>query len=594
MKSESFLSLVNRKASYLNNKLHTIAKSIPRLTYVGHHSFVVDGKLQRHLLSKDGLHLTRDGATTVVRDLEAEIRRQRRPCTPVHFMRLPTMRPYSLNYTQQATITQQDQPPIPTPFRDALKAPTQYTQPSTHTKPLAVNNMVDFPSLPSRGLVPYLHLVSVSLHLGFVWHHHLCVSVVSPVRPPVASPSRAFFVSLSRVRVVSPSSARVVSPSLARVASPARAVSPSRARVVSPSRARVASPSCVRVVSPVRPPVASPSRAHAVSPSRARAVSPSRARAASPVYDPDFKPPTAGNPTFTAPPIYYKGPSTPLSNFFPCTLVFNGITFPSSEHVYQYVKAVEHSQFSLANQIRHAKTAQDAKHLSKFIKTSSHWFGIQWFFMYNLSWLKFQQCEKFTTCFHILAAKMSIGQEPIEKRTVVNLRLLTKNNRKELTKISMYDTLTTSSEIQISQIYSHDKKRLLVKIPEVQKQTNSIDCGLFAIANAVEFCFTSFSGGIHVEFDTEMFREHLVICLEKGEFIPFPKKKIGMKGKPKYKTSVVECNCECGKCDSVEDMLGCEWQKGVKNATFGNTFWYAGIKKKVTHSCALNTVLISE
>ncbi|VDI33695.1 Hypothetical predicted protein [Mytilus galloprovincialis] len=45
MKSESFLSLVNRKASYLNNKLHNISKSIPRLTYVGHHSFVVDGKL---------------------------------------------------------------------------------------------------------------------------------------------------------------------------------------------------------------------------------------------------------------------------------------------------------------------------------------------------------------------------------------------------------------------------------------------------------------------------------------------------------------------------------------------------------------------
>ena len=39
------------------------------------------------------------------------------------------------------------------------------------------------------------------------------------------------------------------------------------------------------------------------------------------------------------------------------------------------------------------------------------------------------------------------------------------------------------------------KKRLLVKIPEVQKQTNEIDCGLYAIANAVEFCFTSFSGG---------------------------------------------------------------------------------------------------
>ncbi|CAG2210308.1 unnamed protein product [Mytilus edulis] len=150
----------------------------------------------------------------------------------------------------------------------------------------------------------------------------------------------------------------------------------------------------------------------------------------------------------------------------------------------------------------------------------------------------------------------------------------------------MYDTLTTSSEIQLSQIYSHGKKRLLVKLPEVQKQTNSIDCGLFAIANAVEFCFTSFSGGIHVEFDTELLREHLVICLEKGEFIPFPKKKISMKGKPKYKTSVVECNCECGKCDSVEDMLGCEWQKGVKKCNIWKHFSCTGLKDGDTFLCS--------
>ncbi|CAG2254174.1 unnamed protein product [Mytilus edulis] len=78
MKSESFLLLVNKKASYLNNKLHNISKSIPRLTFIGQHSFVVGGKLQRHLLSKDKLHLTRNGSTTV-RNLEAEIRRQRRP-----------------------------------------------------------------------------------------------------------------------------------------------------------------------------------------------------------------------------------------------------------------------------------------------------------------------------------------------------------------------------------------------------------------------------------------------------------------------------------------------------------------------------------
>ena len=79
MKSIDLPSLVNKKAAYINTRLYNIVQSVYRVNYVGHPSFVIGGKLQRHLLSKDGLHLTRDGATTVVRDLEVEIRRLRRP-----------------------------------------------------------------------------------------------------------------------------------------------------------------------------------------------------------------------------------------------------------------------------------------------------------------------------------------------------------------------------------------------------------------------------------------------------------------------------------------------------------------------------------
>jgi hypothetical protein len=79
IKSIDFLSLVNRKAAYINTRLYNIVQSVYRVNYVGHPSFVIGEKLQRHLLSKDGLHLTRDGTTTVVRDLEVEIRRLRLP-----------------------------------------------------------------------------------------------------------------------------------------------------------------------------------------------------------------------------------------------------------------------------------------------------------------------------------------------------------------------------------------------------------------------------------------------------------------------------------------------------------------------------------
>jgi Ulp1 family protease len=50
-------------------------------------------------------------------------------------------------------------------------------------------------------------------------------------------------------------------------------------------------------------------------------------------------------------------------------------------------------------------------------------------------------------------------------------------------------TLTTSVEIQMSLIYGKGKTVVPVKIPKVQQQHNSIDCGVFAIAFMVEFCF---------------------------------------------------------------------------------------------------------
>jgi hypothetical protein len=79
----------------------------------------------------------------------------------------------------------------------------------------------------------------------------------------------------------------------------------------------------------------------------------------------------------------------------------------------------------------------------------------------------------------------------------------------------------------------------LVKIPEVQKQTNKIDCGLYAIANAVEFCFTSFSGGLHIEFNQQLMRDHLIACLEKGKFSVFSKVKVRSSAKAVWLSQTV-------------------------------------------------------
>ncbi|CAG2188432.1 unnamed protein product [Mytilus edulis] len=125
--------------------------------------------------------------------------------------------------------------------------------------------------------------------------------------------------------------------------------------------------------------------------------------------------------------------------------------------------------------------------------------------------------------------------------------------------------LTTSLEYQLTQIYGKDKKKLIIRIPDVQKQQNSIDCGLFAIANALEFCQTGFKGGTHITYEQKYMREHLIHCLENGKFTHFPKNYFGKTPKNlKTKTHIISINCDCGKPDTIEDMVGCEGKTGRK------------------------------
>lgn len=56
-----FLDVVNHKAHHLNRTLARISSTKPQLHYVGHPSFMRRGKIQRHLLSRDGLHLSWHG-----------------------------------------------------------------------------------------------------------------------------------------------------------------------------------------------------------------------------------------------------------------------------------------------------------------------------------------------------------------------------------------------------------------------------------------------------------------------------------------------------------------------------------------------------
>ena len=61
-----------------------------------------------------------------------------------------------------------------------------------------------------------------------------------------------------------------------------------------------------------------------------------------------------------------------------------------------------------------------------------------------------------------------------------------------------------------------------ITIPRVHQQTGGADCGLFAIANAVELA----EGGCprNVTYNQERMRVHLILCLEKKQICQFPYK----------------------------------------------------------------------
>jgi Ulp1 family protease len=58
----------------------------------------------------------------------------------------------------------------------------------------------------------------------------------------------------------------------------------------------------------------------------------------------------------------------------------------------------------------------------------------------------------------------------------------------------------------MSMIYGKGKTVVPVKIPNVQQQKNSIDCGVFAIVFMVEFCFNNFINVIYSNYAAQIWK----------------------------------------------------------------------------------------
>ena len=74
--------------------------------------------------------------------------------------------------------------------------------------------------------------------------------------------------------------------------------------------------------------------------------------------------------------------------------------------------------------------------------------------------------------------------------------------------------------LQIASIYKCDGETLIVRKLGVQQQIGTLDCGLFAVAYAIEACLKT--DATVLCFDQTKMRQHLFKCLEQQVLKPFP------------------------------------------------------------------------
>lgn len=88
---------------------------------------------------------------------------------------------------------------------------------------------------------------------------------------------------------------------------------------------------------------------------------------------------------------------------------------------------------------------------------------------------------------------------------------------------SFYNTVSLRTKKQICSFWRPPFKSATFRLVNMQRQTNSGDCGLFAIATATELVNCPKNFLLHnIQWDTTRMRQHIISCFEKKQFSRFP------------------------------------------------------------------------
>lgn len=84
--------------------------------------------------------------------------------------------------------------------------------------------------------------------------------------------------------------------------------------------------------------------------------------------------------------LSFQGPYRFLSNFYPCTIEYNGLIYPSTEHAYQAAKT---NDLDLQRMIAGLTNPGMAKKMGKRVPIRPDWESIKLQVMYDLCKIKF-------------------------------------------------------------------------------------------------------------------------------------------------------------------------------------------------------------
>lgn len=125
--------------------------------------------------------------------------------------------------------------------------------------------------------------------------------------------------------------------------------------------------------------------------------------------------------------------------------------------------------------------------------------------------------------------------------------------------LALFSKMNQATVLQIARIYSRtvppSQSFFTIERLSVQQQDGTFDCGLFAVANAVEVCLNS--NPVSAQYDQKKMRRHLEDCLNDETLRSFPMCSTEPLPRPTRTVHKIKLYCICRMPEEYDEMMIC-------------------------------------